>query len=79
MAIDCDDIKQTINSSDLYDIVVTLFSKNKYKLIKCLAHKITIYIINELKLWDFKLIILKPNLPINVILDTVEMEVNKIV
>ena len=65
MAIDCDDIKQTINSSDLYDIVVTLFSKNKYKLIEYLAHKIASYIINEFMILDCKVIIRKQNVSIN--------------
>ena len=45
--IDCNDIKETINSTDLYDKVVILFSEKKYKLIEYFAHKISTSITNK--------------------------------
>ena len=77
--IDCNDIKETINCTDLYDKVVILFSEKKYKLIESFAHKISTSITNKFNVGACKVIILKPNLPINGILNAVEVEVNKIV
>ena len=75
-AIQHDDIKQTINYSMLYGKVVNVFSENKYNLIESLANKIAKRIIADFNLKSCKVIVRKPDAPINGILDTVEVEVN---
>ena len=75
-AIDSDDINLTVNYSDLYDKVVSIFLEKKYNLIESLAQKIARCIINEFNVADCKVIIRKPDAPINGILEAVEVEVN---
>ena len=75
-AIKSDDISQTVDYSKLYEKVVNIFSGNKYNLIESLANKIAVTLTNDFKLTTCKVIIRKPDAPINGILDTVEVEVN---
>ena len=71
-----DDIRQTVNYSDLYDSIVRLFSDKKYNLIETLANKMSLSILKQFDVKACKVIIRKPNAPINGILDSVEVEVN---
>ena len=74
-AIQDDDIRKTINYSLLYDKIVSIFSAEKINLIESLANKIAVQVTNEFNLIGCKVIIRKPDAPINGILDTVEVEV----
>ena len=75
-AIQSDDIRQTVDYSKLYEKVVDIFSGKKYNLIESLANKIAITLADDFNLTTCKVIIRKPDAPINGILDTVEVEVN---
>ena len=70
-----DDIKKTVDYSELYRFVVSKFSEKKYNLIETLAHNITMSIQKEFPVKSCKVLIRKPDAPINGILDTVEVEV----
>tara|TARA_B100000315_G_C14297600_1_gene460311 strand:+ start:509 stop:688 length:180 start_codon:yes stop_codon:yes gene_type:complete len=59
--------------------VVTILFEKKYKLTEYLTHNIATFITKIFMVVDCKMIIQKPNVSINGILDTVEVEVNKIV
>ena len=75
-AIQSDDIRQTADYSKLYEKVVDIFSGKKYNLIESLANKIAVTLTDDFNLTTCKVIIRKPDAPINGILDTVEVEVN---
>ena len=75
-AIQTDDIRQTNDYSEMYDKVVKVFSAVKYNLIEALAAQIAKEITNEFNLTECKVVIRKPDAPINGILETVEVEVN---
>ena len=70
-----DDLKKTVDYSELYRFVISKFSEKKYNLIETLAHNITISIQKEFPVKSCKVLIRKPDAPINGILDTVEVEV----
>ena len=73
--IESDDIKNTINYVDLYNNVVRVFSNKKYNLIETLANNILMSITKNFEVETCKVVIRKPDAPINGILDTVEVEV----
>ena len=75
-AIQSDDIRQTVDYSKLYEKVVDIFSGDQYNLIESLANKIAVTLTNDFNLTACKVIIRKPDAPINGIIDTVEVEVN---
>ena len=75
-AIETDDIRNTINYSNIYENVIKVFEEKKYNLIETLANNISISIKKKFKVKTCKVIIRKPYAPINGILDTVEVEVN---
>ena len=70
-----DDIKKTVDYSELYKFVVRIFSENKYNLIETLAYNISMSIQKNFPVKSCKVLIRKPDAPINGILDTVEVEV----
>ena len=74
-AISKDDITKTVDYSLIYDFVVNKFSSRKYNLIEALAGDIAQSLAKEFTLDSCKVIIRKPDAPINGILDTVEAEV----
>jgi dihydroneopterin aldolase len=74
-AISKDDISKTVDYSLIYDFVVSKFSSKKYNLIEALAGDIAQSLTQEFTLENCKVIIRKPDAPINGILDTVEAEV----
>ena len=71
-----DDIKKTVDYSELYRFVVSKFSEKKYNLIETLAHNISMSIQKKFPVKSCKVLIRKPDAPINGILDTVEVEVS---
>ena len=70
-----DNINNTTNYSDIYDEVKTIFFQKKYNLIEYLANKISAAIIDKFKVDKCKVVIRKPNAPINGNFDSVEVEV----
>ena len=78
LGIDTDDIEKTVNYSFMYDTIVDLFFENRYNLIETLANKISISILDKFDVISCKVIIRKPDAPINGILDYVEVEVDNI-
>ena len=70
-----DDIKKTVDYSELYKFVVNKFSEKKYNLIETLAHNISMSIQKNFPVKSCKVLIRKPDAPINGILDTIEVEV----
>ena len=74
--IDSDDIFKTANYSDIYDNIVHIFSEKKYNLIETLANNISISILQKFDVTACTVRIRKPNVPINGILDSVEVEVS---
>ena len=76
--INDDDIKKTVNYIDLYEYVVKIFLNKKYNLIETLANDMSILIQKKYRVKSCKVVIRKPNAPINGILDTVEVEANSI-
>ena len=74
-AIKADNVDKTTNYSALYDKVVNVFSSNRYNLIESLANQIASTLTDEFSLSGCRVIIRKPNVPINGILDAVEVEV----
>ena len=76
LKIETDDIRKTVNYSDLYDKIIDLFSEKKYNLIETLANKISIAILEKFNVRACKVVIRKPDVPINGKLDFVEVEVN---
>ena len=71
-----DDIRQTVNYSDLYDSIVRLFSDKKYNLIETLANKMSVSILQYFNVSRCKVLIRKPDAPIKGVLDYVEVEVS---
>ena len=74
-AINSDDINETTDYSALYERVKDVFSFKRYNLIEALASQIACTLIADFSLSSCKVIIRKPDAPINGILDTVEIEV----
>ena len=74
-AIQKDNINDTVNYSSMYDFIVTIFSSKKYNLIEALAGDIASSLIKKFTLSMCKVLIRKPDAPINGILDYVEAEV----
>ena len=70
-----DKLVQTIDYSLLYEDVTKIFSQSRYNLIEYLANKIATAISNKYKVNACKVIIRKPNAPIEGNFDSVEVEV----
>ena len=73
--IKTDNVDETTNYSALYDKVVNVFSASRYNLIESLANQIASTLTDDFCLSACRVIIRKPDVPINGILDTVEVEV----
>ena len=74
-AIKTDNVDGTTDYSALYDKVVNVFSSNRNNLIDFLENEFVFTLSDDLCLSGCKVIIRKPDVPINGILDTVEVEV----
>ena len=73
--IKTDNIHSTTDYTKLYEKVVYLFSYKRYNLIETLGNKIASALTTDFSLDACRVVIRKPNVPINGILDTVEVEV----
>ena len=74
-AINTDNENAITDYSSKYDKVVNVFSYNRYNLIESLANQIASTLTDDFNLSGCRVIIRKPDAPINGILDTVEVEV----
>ena len=74
-AIKTDNVDATTDYSALYDKVVNVFSASGFNLIESLANQIASPLTDDYCLSGCRVIIRKPDAPINGILDTVEVEV----
>jgi len=70
-----DNIHNTVDYSLVYDEITNIFCRRKYNLIEYLANKIATSIIDKFNVDNCKVVIRKPNAPINGNFDSVEVEV----
>ena len=70
-----DNLDNTINYSHIYDEVKNIFCQRKYNLIEYLANKIATAITDKYNVENCKVIIRKPDAPINGKFDSVEVAV----
>ena len=73
--IKTDNVDTTTDYSALYDKVVNVFSASGFNLIESLANQIASPLTDDYCLSGCRVIIRKPDAPINGILDTVEVEI----
>ena len=73
--IRADDINKTIDYSSIYDKVEGVFYEKKYNLIETLANQIASCLISNFSIEYCKVIVRKPDAPINGIIDNVEVEI----
>ena len=74
-AIKTDDIHDTIDYNEIYHKVVDIFNFCNYNLIEVLANQIVKDLLLNDQILGCKVVIRKPNAPINGQLDTVEVEI----
>ena len=72
-----DDIQKTNDYCSIYNHVASLFSEKRYNLIEALATKIVTTLLKEYNFYESKVVIRKPDVPIEGILDAAEVEVPK--
>ena len=70
-----DNLHNTVNYSLIYDEITNIFCQRKYNLIEYLANKIATTITDKFNVDNCKVVIRKPNAPINGNFDSVEVEV----
>tara|TARA_A100001011_G_scaffold202506_1_gene210911 strand:- start:57660 stop:58010 length:351 start_codon:yes stop_codon:yes gene_type:complete len=72
-----DDLNHTIDYSKIYKKVYDSFYSSDYNLIETLGNKICDDLISSFPIKEIKLIIRKINPPVNGLIDSVEIEINK--
>tara|TARA_B100001996_G_scaffold70745_2_gene51894 strand:+ start:9654 stop:10016 length:363 start_codon:yes stop_codon:yes gene_type:complete len=77
-AASSDDISHTVNYDSIFNLVDNTVSNSKYNLIETLADKIANKILNNYEIDKVVVRVRKPKVQINGILDTVEVETEKI-
>ena len=70
-----DNIVDTINYKEVYDIVKICFNNSQKKIIESVASDIAEIILKNNRVIDTKIIIRKPSVPIDGICDSVEIEI----
>ena len=70
-----DNIDDTINYKDVYNIITSCFANHKKNLIESLAEDMANQILNINGVVDTTIIIRKPSVPIDGICDSVEIEI----
>ena len=78
IACNTDNIDDTINYKDVYDIITSCFSNYKKNLIESLAEDMARQILDINGVVDTTIIIRKPSVPIDGICDSVEIEIFRI-
>ena len=72
-----DKLKDTIDYESVYQTICTCTTSKKYHLIEALGENITRTIFKKFKVSHLKLRVRKPSAPIQGILDTVEIEIER--
>ena len=72
-----DDLQDTIDYESVYKIIENCIKKDKFNLIEALANSIAKDIINNHELESIMVRVRKPNAPLNGVLDTVEVEIER--
>ena len=70
-----DDLKKTIDYSEVIRVIQKIFNEKRYNLIETLAEKICENLLNNFLIESVKLRILKPHAPIQANFETVEVEI----
>jgi len=70
-----DNLQDTVDYSLIYDEINDIFSQRKYNIIEYLANQIATTITDKFNVNNCKVLIRKPNAPINGNFDSVEVEV----
>ena len=70
-----DSLEETVHYGWVHDDIVELVKNNKFKLIEKLAEEIAKNIINKYKIEEIRVLIKKPNAPINGIFKYVAVEI----
>lgn len=74
-ATESDDLKQTVDYQVIYKIAKNTFENYKFKLIETVAQKIASQILQLSGINDVRIRVRKPNVPLNGLLDYVEIEI----
>ena len=72
-----DDLEDTIDYESVYKIVESCVKRDKFYLIEALANSIAKDILNNHDLESVLVRVRKPNAPLNGVLDTVEVEIER--
>ena len=72
-----DNLKDTIDYESVYKIVDSCVQRDKFYLIEALANSIAKDILNNHELESILVRVRKPNAPLNGVLDTVEVEIER--
>jgi len=70
-----DDLKKTIDYSEVIRVIQKIFNEKRYNLIETLAEKICENLLNNFLIESVKLRIRKPHAPIKANFETVEVEI----
>ena len=76
-AIETDNIEDTINYVEIYQLVKRIVTENRFHLIEALAGKIVQEIFSNYELDEVTIRLRKPNVPLHGVLDTVEVEITR--
>ncbi len=72
-----DDLSKTIDYSHIYRLAKDTFEMHKFKLIETVAEKMATRILDEPKIHEVLIRVRKPHVPMNGLLDYVEIEINR--
>jgi len=76
-AINTDNINDTINYVEIYQLVKNIVTESRYHLIEALAGKIVKEIFKNYSLSEITIRLRKPNVPLHGVVDTVEVEITR--
>jgi len=72
-----DDLRQTIDYRQIYSVAKEVFENYKFKLIETVAQKIADQLLQMHYIMDVTIRVRKPHVPLNGLLDYVEIELNR--
>lgn len=70
-----DDLDMTVDYSKIYNIAQDTFANNKFKLLETVAEKMAVEILKFTGIIDVTIKVRKPHVPMNGLLDYVEVEI----
>jgi dihydroneopterin aldolase len=75
LAASTDDLEETVNYRAIFEIAKDTFENYKFKLIESVAEKIAAKVLNQTKVHNVLIRVRKPHVPLNGLLDHVEVEI----